>query len=160
MTKRRAPDSIEDAVTQALAILGDAGASAATGKSARLVRQWGDPDADAHQIQHQQALRLDLACIAEGEAPPFHTHFAEQIRRATQKAGGTLHPVERLAEVMAEVGDVAAAVRAGLLPSSPGGSRFTHDEAATLRRELAELRAVLDCLDADVVAALTSAAGA
>ncbi|WP_431856626.1 phage regulatory CII family protein [Azospirillum sp.] len=154
MTKQRPPLTVEDAATQALAILGDEGAARATGKSARLVRFWGDPDDDGHRIPLHQAQALDLACIAAGAQAPFYQHYRVLMRRAAVAAVDPQHPMARLSEVMSEVGDVAGELRQALRPDGAGGSAITASEGRDVLREIAEARASLDRLEADVIAAV------
>lgn len=158
MTKRRVPLSIEDGVTVALAILGDGDAEAATKKSARLVRSWSDPDDDAHHVPVYQALRLDQACALRGEAPPILTAYRAELRKAAASATMAGDPMARLAEAMAEMGDVADELRCSRAADSPGGRQIMPNEARAILSQLAELRAVLDALEGDVVALLPAPA--
>lgn len=154
MTKRRRPLSIEDGVTVALAILGDEQAEAATRKSARLVRSWSDPDDDAHHIPVYQALRLDRACVATGEAPPILTAYRAELRRAAVAETKASDPMLRLAEAMGEMGDVAEELRRSRSHDGPGGHAIVPEEARAILSHVAELRAALDALEQDVTALL------
>lgn len=154
MTKRRDPLSLEDGVLLAHAFLGDTGVESITGKSARLVRMWSDPDDDAHRIPLIQAVRLDRAMVARGEAPPIITVYKAELHRAAGWAAIPGDPLARLADAMTELGDVAAAVRQARCPKSDGGQQITAEEARTVLRELGELRRKLDDLERDVTAAI------
>lgn len=150
--KRRRPLTIEDAVTQAIGILGDDGVEAATGKSSRLVRYWGEPDDDTHHIPLHQAFRLDAACLlADGFAPIAAWYRASLLGASRMQTG---EPLLRLAAVAAEMGDVARAVHEARSTGSLGGAAITRVEAAGILRQSAELRDALDRLDADVSAAV------
>lgn len=154
MTKQRSPLTPEDAATQALAILGDDGVARATGKSPRLVRMWGDPDDDGHRIPLHQAQALDVACIAAGAQPPFYLHFRSVVLAAMRGAHRVLHPLSRLSQVMSEVGDVASELGTALAPDGDRGAEISAAEGRDLLREIAEARAALDRLEADVLAAV------
>ncbi len=158
MTKRRKPLSVEDGVTVALAILGDEQAEGATRKSARLVRSWSDPDDDAHHIPVYQALRLDRACMLLGEAPPILTAYRAELRRAQASSRETGDPMARLADAMAEMGDVAEELRRARATCGPGGKSIVPSEAQAILTQVAELRAVLDALEHDVIALLPAPA--
>ena len=77
MTKLRTPDSIEDAVRQADALLGAGAISVALSSPAlgmrvseSLITKWGDPDA-IQKIGLHHALAIDLLLIKAGHAPIF-----------------------------------------------------------------------------------------
>lgn len=136
------------------ATLGDAQTESVTGKSARLVRMWSDPDDDAHRIPLMQALRLDRAMVQRGEAPPILTAYRAELRRTADAALSPGDPLARLSDVMAELGDVAAAVRRACCPGGDGGRQVTADEAREVLHELAELRGQIDAFERDVTAAV------
>ncbi len=152
--KRRTPLSLEDAVFQTHAVLGDAGVETVTGKSARLVRAWSDPDDDAHNIPLFQALRLDRAMVARRETPLILTAYRADLRAAAGAASGITDPVARLADAMTEMGDLAGELRRASCPTGDGGRQITPEEARAILRALTDLRGVLDALERDVVAAL------
>ncbi len=154
MTKRREPLSLEDAVFLVHATLGDSRVEEITGKSARLVRMWSDPDDDAHRIPLIQALRLDRGMVQRGEAPPILTAYRTELRRTADAALSPGDPLARLSDVMVELGDVAAAVRRACCSGGDGGRRITADEAREVLRELAELRGQIDAFERDVTAAV------
>lgn len=152
MTKLRTPLSIEDAVTLVYATVGGPEACRITGKSDRLIRMWGDPDDDAHQIPVYQAIRLDSALVARGDAPAILTAYRAALRDATTDPQAVACPSVRLLDVVAEVGDVAAAVRAAVNPGSSGGAAITPSEAKRILHEVGELRGTLDAMERDVLA--------
>lgn len=154
MSKRRDPLSIEDAVFLVHASLGDSRVEEVTGKSARLVRMWSDPDDDAHRIPLIQAVRLDRAMVLRGDAPPIMTAYKAELRKATTTASSVTDPMARLADAMTEMGDLANELRRARCPSGDGGRQITPEEAREILRALAELRGVLDGLEQDVVAAI------
>ena len=88
MTKLRAPESIEDAVFQAVALLGEPLIEAAAGVSASLVRKWSDPDDQAHRIGLHQALAIDEALVRAGHAPVFGALFDRTARGELQGEDG------------------------------------------------------------------------
>ena len=67
MTKLRAPDSIEDAVKQAEALLG-------ARVSESLISKWGDPEAP-QRIGLHQAIAIETLLIKTGHAPIFKELF-------------------------------------------------------------------------------------
>lgn len=136
--KRRAPYTIHSAVQRALGILLDDGVQAATGRSARLVRAWSDPDDDERHIPLYQALNLDVACVQAGEPPPILAVYRERVRHAVAPAHSPADPWERLAEVMEEVGDLSGELRAATCPHGPGGRELTAQERAEIQSRAAE----------------------
>lgn len=148
MSKRRPPASIFEAVQDALAILRDDGVQAATGKSARYIRQCSDPD-DRQHLGVDDAIALDAHCLVAGAIAPIRTAYDAQLLRRIEALGGTQHQAQdprlRFTAVMSEIGDVAEALRAG-------ADGFTVDELAAARRQLREAQAALAQLDRDLVA--------
>lgn len=138
MPKVRPPASLWDAVTQVLAIVGDDGAAQVTGKSARLVRYWGDPD-DDREIPLRQALALDMACLAAGHAAPIAAWYRAQVLAADP--GTCAHPMTLLADLVTELGEVSEGLARSLGPDSPGGAAVTAGELADLMARLADLDA-------------------
>ncbi|ALG75168.1 hypothetical protein VY88_27070 [Azospirillum thiophilum] len=154
MTKRRDPLSLEDAVFLAHACLGDSGVEEITGKSARLVRMWSDPDDDGHKIPLIQALRLDRALVVRGEHPSILTAYKAELRRAHAAATVPGDPMARLVDAMAEMGDLAEELRRARCPNGEGGRQITPEEAREILRALGDLRGELLALETDVVAGL------
>jgi len=157
MTKLRSPDSIEAGVLRALDLLGEDAASAVTGKSARLIRAWSDPDDDVHQIRASDAIKLDAACVLAGHAAPLQQAYAAALRLALAARGGApahdaQDPRSRLAAVVAELGDVGRALQHAVAPTSPGGVRLTRAEMLAVRKQVDEVRAEVDRLDRDIAA--------
>ncbi|MCG5239551.1 hypothetical protein MCW82_07185 [Azospirillum doebereinerae] len=154
MSKRRDPLSLEDGVFLVHASLGDALIEEITGKSARLVRMWSDPDDDAHRIPLVQAVRLDRAMVARGEHPPILTAYKADLRRALASTTVPGDPMARLAEAVAEMGELAEELRRARCPRGDAGRQITPEEAREILRAVAELRVVLLALEEDVLASL------
>lgn len=154
MTKRRVPLSLEDAVFLAHAHLGDEAVERVTGKSARLVRMWSDPDDDGHRIPLIQAVRLDCACVERGAPAHILTAYKAELRRAAAMATGVTDPMARLADAMGEMGDLADELRRARCPESDGGRQITAEEARGILAAVGELKQVLDALEHDVTALL------
>lgn len=151
--KLRPPGSIEDAMVQALAILGDAGVEKATGKSAGLARKWSDPDADDHHIQLRQAAALDAACLFAGQDGPFGKAFPGAVAARLEALGGPAagaaakDPLARIASVTADLGDVAREVA-----KAAADGRFDAAECKRIFDELHEMIREAEKLFADVEA--------
>lgn len=112
--KLRVPGTIAEGVQRVIGVLLDDGVREVTGKSSGLVRRWGDPDDDCCHIPMFQAVRLDAACSMAGEGTPILDAYLTELGRAIEAKGGApahrpLPLPERLARVMAELGDVARA---------------------------------------------------
>jgi hypothetical protein len=85
MTKLRTPDSIEDAVKQAAALLGDETIAAALTNpllgatvSASLVGKWGNPEAPQRIALHQ-AIAIEALLVEAGHAPIFVELFTRLL---------------------------------------------------------------------------------
>lgn len=92
MTKLRAPESIEDAITQSIALLGAGAISDALGVSESLIGKWSDPDDQAHRIGLHQALSLETLLVKTGHAPIFAELF-DQIKPPAAYAAEPVDPV-------------------------------------------------------------------
>lgn len=148
MTKLRAPGSVEDGVLQAIAILGDEGAARATGKSATMARQWSAPD-NERQIQMRDAVKLDAACELAGYAALLLRAYRSDLARQVAAGGGRLHragdPLERVADLLAEAGDVARAVR-----EAAKDGRYDMQELARIAKEGREVVDAVEALMLDL----------
>lgn len=70
MAKIRKVGSIEDGIMQILKILSEEEIFTAIGKTPSYLRKCSDPQ-QQQQIDHNDSVKLDLACIKKGKAPPL-----------------------------------------------------------------------------------------
>jgi hypothetical protein len=157
MTKRRTPLSVADAVMQAIGLLGISDAALAIGCNDREVWFWADPDSDRRPIPLPWAAKLDLACMAAGEAPPLWRAYRALLAAGARRQG--CDPAAALGLVMMEVGDVARALAAAAAPEGAAGTAWTAAEAAAVLREVDEARQALDKIEAAVHARLPQIGG-
>ena len=74
MAKIRKTASIENGIMQVLKILNEEEIQETIGKSSSYLRKCSDPS-QQQQIDHNDSIKLDIACIKKGKAPPlFVTH--------------------------------------------------------------------------------------
>jgi hypothetical protein len=157
MTHARTPGSIEAALMETLRDLSEAEVQRAIpGRTLKSFYRAANPQIDIGlRIEH--AAALDAALVAKGK-PARLLPLALQLHglRLAELGGAPAHdprpPLERLAETMIEVGDIASALRAACGADSPGGAMVTEDEAGAILREVAEARQRLDTLARDVEA--------
>lgn len=115
MTKLRTPDSIEDAVKQADALLGAGAIAAALSNPAlgmrvseSLVTKWGDPEAP-QRIGLHQALAIEMLLVKTGHAPIFLELFklllpAEPVGEASETpVAAAMRTTSEAAQVMDRV---------------------------------------------------------
>lgn len=135
MTKHRAPLSIDAGLARIAGQIpgGYRRMADLTGRQARTVRNWGDPDTP-EQIPLDCAIILDLAYQAEGgdgaplyEAYAFQLEMAEVTRFADRIALGCA-----AAQAMKEGGEAAAAL---VMAARPGASAA---DGLSARREILE----------------------
>jgi len=138
MTKRRAPLSIDAALTEIAAVLGWEGMAETVGKSPSYLRRCGDPDC-REQLALRDARTLDIAFRnVGGRGTPLHAWYAGGL-----DAAGALAPasdaalLSQSAEVIRECAEAEAALVVAALPGA--GPR----ESANARRELEEAVASL-----------------
>jgi hypothetical protein len=159
MTKLRKSLSIEDGVMSALGLLGADHAALLVEEHPRQVRFWSDPDSPRSGIPMQKALVLDRACLALGQPAPLLRAYRAGLRGAAPAGpGAAADPKALLCDVVAEVGDLAAEVRDGANPGSPGGGAYTLDEGRDILIEIGQAEAALEALRQRVLARLPALA--
>lgn len=161
MTHRRMPGSVEAALIQTLHELSEAEVRHATGKSLSTFYRASNPQLDAG-LHLVDAAALDAALMAKGQAPRLMAIGRRVKEQVLAELGGSpphapVHPLERLADVTAEIGDVAAAVRGACSAEGPAGRAITAAEGATVLDEIRVARAALDAIERDVLAATVPA---
>ena len=80
MAKIRKIASIENGLTEVIKILTEDEIQEAIGKGVSYLRKCSDPD-QPNQIDHNESLKLDLACIKKNKSPPLlncHEHKIAQ----------------------------------------------------------------------------------
>ena len=80
MAKIRKLASIENGLTEVIKILTEDEVEDAIGKGVSYIRKCSDPD-QPNQIDHNESLKLDLACIKKNKSPPLlncHEHKIAQ----------------------------------------------------------------------------------
>tara|TARA_A100001011_G_scaffold367651_1_gene421240 strand:+ start:1637 stop:2101 length:465 start_codon:yes stop_codon:yes gene_type:complete len=70
MAKIRKTASIENGIMQVLKILNDDEIQETIAKSSSYLRKCSDPN-QQQQIDHNDSIKLDIACIKKGKAPPL-----------------------------------------------------------------------------------------
>ena len=80
MAKLRKIDSIENGLAEVIKILSEDEIEEAIGKSVSYLRKCSDPD-QPQQIDHNDSLKLDLACIKKKKAPPLLNSHEYMISR-------------------------------------------------------------------------------
>ena len=71
MAKIRKTASIENGIMQVLKILNEEEIQEAIGKGSSYLRKCSNPDLQ-QQIDHNDSIKLDIACIKKGKAPPLY----------------------------------------------------------------------------------------
>lgn len=155
MTKTRTHGSIEAAVDIVRVMLGTE-ALDVTEKSESLVRAWGDPDNDTHNIPLFQAVRLDAAYVAsQGGKPPIFSAYEAAYLRAVYKLGGMpehtpAHPLDRVASLVTETAKAVEAYKDSTCPKGPGGKKITQNEADAVMARIAAIQSTLEGLTSDI----------
>jgi hypothetical protein len=109
MTKLRAADTIEDAVSQAIALLGTGPISLALSSpthgqtvSESLIRKWSDPEMP-HRIGLHHALAIEMQLVKTGNTPVFGDLFNRLVPRDPEGA-----PARLVSEAMHTTADAAS----------------------------------------------------
>lgn len=135
MTKLRVPDSIEDAVHQAIALLGAETLSMALDArgiraSVSLITKWADPDAE-QRIGLHHALAIETLLLKAGHGPVFVKLFE---RLGSPVEGEAASPLSAAIGVTSEAARLMEQVEAAM-----GDGTLDPFEVVTLRAKAAEL---------------------
>jgi hypothetical protein len=152
MTKLRTPDSIEDACTQAKALLGSDAISTALSAvglaaSTSLIDKWCDADA-AQQPSLRQALTMESLLIKTGHAPIFSELFA-RLRPGTP-FGVPLEPPPDPVQAAMQATIDAAEMLKGVRDAVQDGALQPH-EVAGLKARLTKMQRALGALNRSLV---------
>ena len=143
--KLRAPDTIEDAVVQAKALLGEGAIAHALDVSGSLIVKWSDHDDKAHRIGCHQALSIDLLLVEAGHVPVFVALFEAQ-RPAPVVVQEKADPVQLAMQATTDTAvlmeDVARAAARGEI--APAAVLQLRTEIARVQGDLAKLRRSLE----------------
>lgn len=129
--KIRQPKTFEDAITQMMGVMTAEVCAEVVGKSASLVRKWGDPD-DAAVPSLMQALLLDIAYAREGHGEGLIlTVYMELFKQMAEGYRAPQAPCIKngALQVQGGVGRLASAVVDAVAPGSDGGECITPAEA-------------------------------
>ncbi len=84
MAKIRKPASIENGLMDILKILTEDEIFSAIGKKSSYIRKCSNPDLQ-QQIDHNDSVKLDIACIKKGKSPPLHDAHEYIITKKLKK---------------------------------------------------------------------------
>jgi hypothetical protein len=101
VTKLRTMNSVEDALDQAIGLLGADKVAACIGKSASLVRQMADPDHD-RQLPMTSALCVDRLLVEQGLPAVFAELAGSEVERQRARQAREAFAHNLFAQVMAE----------------------------------------------------------
>ena len=142
--KLRAPDTIEDAIVQAVALLGKEAIAAPLDVSPPLITKWSDHDDTAHRIGGHHMLAIDRLLIEAGHVPAFLTLFESQ-RPAPVVCNEKADPVQLAMRATTDVAvlmdDTAKAAARGEI--SPASAILLRNEIARVQTDLGKLRRAL-----------------
>lgn len=119
MTKRRAPLTFENALTQVAAVIGWPEVARICGSAESTVRSWSDPDITA-RMSLEAAFRLDLAFREAGaEDAPFLLCYQTRIAAELVEFSADREKLVAAAAVVAkEAGEAVAASLAAAKPTA------------------------------------------
>ncbi|WP_085905875.1 hypothetical protein [Kiloniella majae] len=148
MQKTRLPDTFEDAVVKVMAELTADGCGQVIGKSASLIRQAADPDAE-HQLNLKQGLQLDVAYVmATGKEPTILTAYRRQLSSVAAPKHEPCERTDRIATFAKEAGEGLSAY------SLLKGEYVSHNDGAVALKELSELEDVIKLMKRDIETAM------
>lgn len=111
MTKNRTPNSVEDALDQAIGCIGAAEVGHRIGKSESMVRKYADPDDDSRHLPVKDALQIDKWLARSGYPQVFallfadHAEFNASVAVQLEEHGKPLAQATRMVCAAADVAD-------------------------------------------------------
>ncbi len=135
--KPRHPLSIFDSLMIAIGTLSEDVLKRATGHSKKYLYQCSDPDDKGKNIWLESAANLEAEMLHIGKHAGFTEAFEERVSRRLEELTGEprhdpKHPTERTCDALETVAELLGNVRRGAHPDSPGGEKFTPNEAAEI----------------------------
>lgn len=142
--KPRHPRTEHEAIALSVGYLSESDIKDATGHSVEYLRQCGDPDVPGKRLHFIGAAKLDARLIADGKHAVFTEAFGAQVTREGERLTGipahdAQHPVERTSDAVQTAAELLGTTRRASHPDSPGGVRYTPNEAAEIRAYVLEL---------------------
>ncbi len=135
MAKIRKTASIENGIMQVLKILNEEEIQKAIGKSSSYLRKCSNPDLK-QQIDHNDSIKLDIACIKKGKAP--HLCLAHEYIIANVSDNLDLHKLNDIDEMLVKStilhGKLTEVVKSAEDPKSDKGIEISKLE----KREIME----------------------
>lgn len=146
--KPRDPNTFFGAVADIIELIGAKAAAASVDLAPSSIYQWSEPES-GKRPSLMQAVAMDRAAVeATGRAPILAVYQGMVGRDARPHEAADFG--DRMMMMVKEIGDIAEARRAAVMPESRGGSVITPSEYCNLSREIAEAREVLDALQRDL----------
>jgi hypothetical protein len=124
MTWAREPMSMQQAVLDAVEVLGWPALCKVVGLSERAIRKWSEPACNRYPPA-DIVLAIDLACIRAGvPVPPFQAIFDLHYQMAKAQASVAIATrAERLAAALSEVGEAFAHQTLAMAPGADPRTR-------------------------------------
>jgi hypothetical protein len=135
MTKLRAANSIEDAVFQAIALLGMPRLTDITGKSPALIKAWSDPDDDQRSIPLRACAAIDRELAREGHEPLFVRWLQQAVAVAPRAMAASEDPRDAAVRVVTTAARALEETQAAL-----ANGALDPTERLRLKREIVTLR--------------------
>ncbi len=146
--KPREPNTFFSAVADVINAAGVDAAAAAVDLTPSSVYQWSNGDS-GKRPSLMQAAALDRAAFAANGTTPI-----SDVMKTMAKRGCIAHVAadfgDRMMMVVKEIGDIAEARRAAMMPGSRGGASITPTEYCHISREISEAREALEALQRDL----------
>lgn len=148
MIKPRDPNTFFGAVSDIIELIGAKAAAASVDLAPSSIYQWSEPES-GKRPSLMQAVALDRAAAeATGRAPILAVYHEMVGRDARPHVAAEFG--DRMMMLVKEIGDIADARRAAMMPSSSGGTAITVTEYCHISREISEAREALDALQRDL----------
>jgi hypothetical protein len=153
MAKRRVPETVEDALDQAVGFVGKGRIAGIVGKSENVLGKWSDPDKAHHQVPLAGALEIDRQLALNGYPQPFAELVAARAQRNARAEQQLAHalaeqrPMQEVAAAVCEASRIVASVE-----RAEADQVYSAAEVEDLCRKILALQKRLPALQSAIVA--------
>ena len=140
MAKIRKTASIENGIMQVLKILTEEEIQNAIGKGGSYLRKCSNPDLQ-QQIDHNDSVKLDLACIKKGKSPPLY--IAHEYIVVNEMENNEMHKENDIDEMLVKStilhGKLTEVVKLAEDPKSDKGKEISQLEKREIMKAIENL---------------------
>lgn len=111
-----------------------------TGKTKDYFRRCSDPRPDnKRNLQHNDSIKLDIACLREGMGHPLLSSHQLQIKKFMSQSNQHIDLDKTIVNMTIRLGSLADEIEKAMDPDSPGGEKIDMYEKDDLFKKIVKL---------------------